>query len=263
MQWQFIVAGFVVGTLIGLTGMGGGSLMTPILVLLLGMRPVVAVGTDLIYSTLTKSVGAAQHLRDKHVRIDVVLWLSAGSVPASLLATHLLGSFLLQGAAADRIVSHALGGVLVFVAIMMVAQPEIRRRLWPEDHPTAFYNRLRTLRRFRPALLVVVGAVVGVLVGITSVGSGSLIMVALMLLFPRWKMTRRVGTDVFQGLLLSAAASVAYWQLGTVRLPLVGQLLLGSIPGVLLGSRLTKVVPEPILRPLVAGALAFSGWRLL
>ena len=110
---------------------------------------------------------------------------------------------------------------------------------------------------------ILTGLLVGTLVGITSVGGGTLVMFAMLLLYPKWPMGQRVGTDVFQGFLLSAAAAAAHWMLGTVNVPMVGQLLIGSIPGVLLGSRLTRVIPDRYLRPLVAGALAFSGWRLL
>lgn len=264
MQPQFALTGFLVGVLIGLTGMGGGSLMTPVLVLLLGMRPTLAVGTDLAYSTVTKLVGSVQHFRQGQVRVSAALWVSAGSVPATWVGLALLHA-LTHGhvAAADRFVSHALGATLLFVAVMLLALPVLHRRVWPEGPPPVLHPRLQALRRVRPSLLVAVGAVVGILVGLTSVGGGSLVMVALFLFFPRWKMGRRVGTDVFQGFILSAAASVAQWNLGTVNLLIAGQLMLGSIPGVLIGTRLTKVVPERILRPAVAGILAFSAWRLL
>jgi uncharacterized protein len=264
MPLTYVLTGLLVGTLIGMTGMGGGSLMTPILVLVLGVHPTVAVGTDLAYSTLTKAVGAVQHFRQHQVRVHAALWLAVGSVPASLAGIAML-HLVTRGhtQVADQFVSRALGVTLLFVAAMLFLLPFAQRHLWPENPPPLLHPRLQALRRIRPALLVVVGAFVGFLVGLTSIGGGSLVMVSLLLFFPRWKMGRRVGTDVFQGFLLSAAAGAAQWHLGTVSLPLAGQLLVGSLPGVLIGSRLTKIVPEPVLRPAVAGALAISAWRLL
>lgn len=264
MQVQYPLTGLLVGVLVGLTGMGGGSLMTPILVLLLGMPPTLAVGTDLAYSTVTKAVGSVQHFRQRQVRFGPALWIALGSVPATWL-----GIALLRAAThghtqlADVFVSRALGVTLLVVAIMLLALPLLERRLWPEGTPAVLHPRLQALRRIRPVLLVVVGLVVGMLVGLTSIGGGSLVMVALLLFFPRWKMGRRIGTDVFQGFVLSAAAGLAQWTFGNVNMTIVGLLLLGSIPGVLIGTRLTKVIPDRILRPAVAGILAVSAWRLL
>lgn len=264
MQVQFALTGFLVGILVGLTGMGGGSLMTPILVLVLGVRPSFAVGTDLAYHTVTNAVGSLQHFRQGLVRIPTALWLSLGSVPASLLGVGVIGALRhMPGVDIDHLIGRTLAVVLFFVAAMLLAQPFIARRLWPQDRPSVFYARLQKMRRHRTPILVVVGVIVGFVVGITSVGGGTLVMFAMLLLYPKWPMNQRVGTDVFQGFLVSAAAAAAHWQLGTVNFPMVTELLIGSIPGVLLGARLTKVVPENVLRPLVAGALALSAWRLL
>lgn len=265
MQIQFVLTGLLVGTLIGLTGMGGGSLMTPILVLLLGMSPTAAVGTDLAYATVTKFVGGLQHLRQGQVRFGPGLWVAVGSVPASLAGTWVVGRIMHvhNTATADRFIAHALGVTLLLVAAMLLVQPWLRRRLWPQDPPPALNPRLLALRRIRPALLIVVGLIIGFLVGLTSVGGGSLVMIALLLFFPRWPMNRRVGTDVFQGCIVSASAGLAHLQLHTVSFPLVGLLLMGSIPGVLIGTRLTKLVPERILRPAVASVLTVSAWRLM
>jgi uncharacterized membrane protein YfcA len=153
--------------------------------------------------------------------------------------------------------------MLIIVAVLLIVQPLIRKHLWPQHSPSVFYARLRTMRRFRPPMLVAIGVLVGFLVGITSVGAGSLVMFSMLLLFPKWPMSQRVGTDVFQGFLLTSAAASANLHFGTVNLPVVGMLLIGSLPGVLIGARLTKIIPEGVLRPLVAGALAVSGWRLL
>jgi hypothetical protein len=260
---EFILAGFFVGTLVGLTGMGGGSLMTPILVLVLGVRPTLAVGTDLAYAAVTNAAGAWQHFRQGQVRFGPGLLLAAGSIPSTLLGVGLIGYLRhLNGFNVDRTVGRGLAIMLIVVAALLMAQPFVNRRLWPRQQPTVFTRRLQTMRRYRPVILVGVGVVVGFLVGITSVGGGSLVMFAMLLLFPKWPMSQRVGTDVFQSFLLAAAAASAHWRLGDVSFPLVAQLLIGSVPGVLIGSRLTKHVPDKVLRPIVAGALALSAWRL-
>lgn len=264
MQIQFVLTGLLVGTLIGLTGMGGGSLMTPILVLVLGIQPSVAVGTDLAYATLTKAVGGVQHLRQGQVRFRPGLWIAAGSIPASLGGTWVVGQIMQRHvAAADRFITHTLAATLLIVAVLLIAQPWLRTKLWSQDPPPALHPRLLALRRIRPALLIVVGLIIGFLVGVTSIGGGSLVMIALLLFFPRWPMNRRIGTDVFQGCIVSAAAALAHLQLHTVNFTLAGQLLIGSIPGVLIGTRLTKLVPERILRPAVASVLTVSAWRLM
>ncbi|MFI5271413.1 MAG: sulfite exporter TauE/SafE family protein [Ktedonobacterales bacterium] len=264
MQAQYIITGLLVGTLVGLTGMGGGSLMTPILVLVLGFRPAVAVGTDLTYAAVTKAVGAIQHFRQGQVRISTGLLYAAGSVPATLAGVGLIHALEhTHGVNVDRLIGHALAYTLLVVAVLMFIQPVLRKRLWPAERPSVFYRRLRKMRRWRPPMLIAIGVVVGFLVGVTSVGAGSLVMFSMLLLFPKWPMSQRVGTDVFQGFMVSAAAASANLHFGTVNLPVVGQLLIGSLPGVLIGARLTKSVPEGVLRPLVAGALAISGLRLL
>lgn len=264
MHAEFVLTGLLVGTLVGLTGMGGGSLMTPILVLILGFNPTVAVGTDLTYAALTKAVGTIQHIRQRQVRISTGLWYALGGVPAALVGVSIIhGMERAHGVNVDRFIGHALACTLILVAVLLMLQPAMRKRLWPQDSPSVFYARLRTLRRYRPPMLVAVGAIVGVLVGLTSVGAGSLGMFSMLLLFPKWPMSQRVGTDVFQGFLLTTAAASANLHFGTVDLPVVGQLLIGSLPGVLIGTRMTTVIPDAVLRPLVAGALAISGWRLL
>lgn len=264
MQGQFIATGLVVGILVGMTGMGGGSLMTPILVLLLGVKPTVAVGTDLAYASITKAVGAAQHLRQTQIKLWTSLRLSFGSVPASILGVGVIARVKrIPGVNVEVLVGRSVGGMLIVVAILLLLEPFIRRRLWPVDRPREFFKRLDTVRAFRTPILIGIGAIVGFLVGLTSVGGGSLIMVALLLVYPRWTMSRRVGTDVVHGCLLSCAAAAAHWTLGDVAFPLVGQLLIGSIPGVLLGSRLATVVPDRVMRPTIASVLAFSAWQLL
>lgn len=264
MTMQFVVTGFLVGILVGLTGMGGGSLMTPILVLVLGVQPTIAVGTDLAYASVTKIAGTILHFRQGHVRIGTGLWLSLGSVPMSIFGVWIVATFRrTHGAEVEHFVSHAVAVMLIVVALLLLVQPAINHRIWPRDNPTIFQPRLLKMRQWRRQALVAFGAVVGLVVGLTSVGGGSLAMIGLLLLYPKWPMRQRVGTDVFQGLLLSSAAAAAHWSIGDVNVPVMAQLLIGSIPGVLIGSRLTQVVPERVLRPFVAGAIALSAVKLL
>lgn len=263
MRLEFILTGLGVGILVGLTGTGGGSLMTPILVLV-GVRPTIAIGSDLAYSSITKLVGAIQHGRLGQIRIRPVMFLSIGSVPASLLGVYIIGRLRhTPGVNVEHVVTHLLALMLLIVALLMFIQPIVRKLVWPADRPQVFLERLRAMRRHRPKVLVVVGLITGLLVGLTSVGGGSMVMFALLLLFPKWPMGQRVGTDVFQSFIISVAAALGHWSLGNVNLPIVAQLLIGSIPGVLLGARLTKALPERMLQPLVAGVIAVSAWKLL
>lgn len=264
MHLTFVLTGLLVGVLIGMSGMGGGSLLTPILILLLGVKPALAVGTDLAYATVTKAVGAVQHLRQTKIKLWTSLRLSFGSVPASILGVGVIAKVRsIPGVDVEVLVGRSVGAMLVIVAVLLFLEPIIRTRLWPADRPREFFKRLDTLRTFRTPILIIIGALVGFLVGLTSVGGGSLVMVALLLVYPRWTMSRRVGTDVVHGCLLSCAAAAAHWSLGDIAFPLVGQLLIGSIPGVLIGTRLVKVVPDQVLRPTVATILALSAWQLL
>ncbi|HEX9036464.1 MAG TPA: sulfite exporter TauE/SafE family protein [Ktedonobacterales bacterium] len=263
MRLEFIIAGLVVGILVGLTGTGGGTVMTPILILL-GVRPTLAIGSDLAYSSVTKLIGAIQHGRLGQIRLRPALFLSLGSIPASLLGVYIIARLrMMPGVNVEHVVTRFLAWTLVIVAALLIIQPFVTSYVWPKDQPNVFLERLRVMRRHRPKALVVVGLVIGLLVGLTSVGGGSMVMIAMLLLFPKWPMRQRVGTDVFQSFLFSVAAAAGHWALGNVNPTLVVELLIGSIPGVLLGARLTAAMPERLLRPLVVGVIAFSAWKLL
>ncbi|HLG72532.1 MAG TPA: sulfite exporter TauE/SafE family protein [Chloroflexota bacterium] len=251
---QTALVGAVVGLLVGWTGMGGASLMTPLMILVLGVRPVIAVGTDLVYSTITKVFGAGMHMRYGTVDRGVALRLAAGSLPGGLLGV--LGLSLLKRRlpidSLDAIVLKLVGCLLIVVAATMVIRaisPHLFKRAAEASEP-----RLK-------GLLPVVGFVVGFLVGLTSVGSGTLIVAALGLLtaLPARKV---VGTDLFHGLLLVAVTGIAQLFIGTVDLHLAANLLVGSIPGVLIGSRLSVTLPERPLRLALATVLLISGAKL-
>lgn len=235
--------------------MGGGSLTTPFLILFAGVRPVLAVGTDLVYSAATKWLGAAVHLRQGTVDLRLAALLAAGSVPASLLGVRVVHSL---GGSADEVVAKGLGAALILVGAVLLLRGRIALR---ED--LVAEERLPGKGRPRVLASVGLGAGVGFLVGLTSVGSGTLIVAGLLLIYPSLPLARVVGTDVMQAALLTSASGIAYLGLGQVDLGLVAALLTGSLPGVVIGSRLSAKAPEHILRPLLAGVLTLAGVRLL
>jgi len=258
MDWLNALAGFGVGGLVGLTGVGGGSLMTPILVLLFGTAPAVAVGTDLWFAAITKMAGGAMHHKRGGVDWQVVRRLSLGSLPtavATLLWLHFSGA----GRVTNGWLMTSLGGVLLLTSLAML----FKKRM----HAYAQSLRTETPQAFRdaqPALTVIAGAVLGLLVTLTSVGAGALGTVMLVYLYPR-RMTpaRLVGTDITHAVPLTVVAGTGHLLLGNVNLVLLGVLLLGSLPGVLIGSHFSTRAPERVLRMAIAAILALVGIKLL
>lgn len=275
MDYRISLVGLLIGFLVGLTGMGGGSLLAPIMILFFRIPPVWAVGTDLAYSTVTKAVGSIVHYRQKNVNFKVALWLACGSVPATLLSVGLVQYIRKHDSAlVNGVILHALGFTLVLVAVMLVLKPVIMRyfeqkrlekqkqeMLSGEVSPTKQSHLWE--QRYRPVVTALVGAVVGFLVGLTSVGSGTLIIVSLAFLFPRLTSKELVGTDIFQAFMLLASGAIAYFIGGTINWPIVGLLLIGSLPGVYLGSKASKFIPERFMRPVLATVLAISGFKLI
>ncbi len=259
MPWSAATLGLLVGFLIGLTGMGGGALMTPLLVWTGSASPIVAVGTDLVWNALTKTVGAVVHHRHNNVNLRLVWRLASGSVPGALLGLYLLG-LIKQSARADTLdhfILRLLGGALILVAAGIISKGLIQRHLPSVVARTVNDENLTGWR------VPVLGFVVGVLVTLTSVGSGSLIVTVLLLLFPAERLSRLVGSDVFHGVLMVGVAAIGHWRLGDVDLRLVTGLLLGSIPGVWLGSLTASRIPEGALRPAVAALLFVTGLKLI
>jgi uncharacterized membrane protein YfcA len=248
--------GFLVGFLVGLTGVGGAALMTPMLILVGGVRPLVAVGTDLMYGAVTKAVGSLVHYRRGTVDLGIAWHLGLGSIPGALLGVALIN--VLKGEAAygamDRFISRALALALIAVALSLLLRPSPRQGP-ARDVPS---RPSRAQRR----LTILFGAGIGFLVGLTSVGSGSLIAASLVTIYPEFPLRRIVGTDVFHAMCLTAVAGLAHLGLGTVDFPLLGGLLVGSIPGVWLGSRLATRVPNRVLRPVLGSLLLGIGYKL-
>ena len=266
MDLRFTLIGLIIGFLIGLTGMGGGSLMTPVMILVMGVKPVIAVGTDLAYGAVTKLVGGASHMRRGTVHRRTAFLLALGSVPASILGVGLTAWLRRSDPAlVNNILLHAIAWVLILVAAVMVARPSLaylaRRR--SSESPTSWRDNLYAFGDRHPWILPLIGASTGFLVGLTSVGSGTLIIVALLFLYPRWQSKELVGTDVFHAALLVSAASAAQFAAGNVNVSMALSLLLGSLPGVLLGSRLAVGFPEGLLRFSLAGVLLVSGAKML
>ena len=275
MDYRISLVGLLIGFLVGLTGMGGGSLLAPIMILFFGIPPVWAVGTDIAYSTVTKALGSVVHIRQKNVNFKVALWLACGSVPATLLSVGLVQYIRKQyGAVVNGVILHALGCTLVLVAVLLVLKPFIMRyfdhRRLERQKQEALSGEIPSTQRssrwekwYRPLVTAMVGAVVGFLVGLTSVGSGTLIIVSIAFLFPRLTSKALVGTDIFQAFMLLASGAIAYIVAGTINWPIVGMLLIGSLPGVYLGSKSSKFIPERFMRPVLATVLAISGLKLI
>lgn len=259
MPWGAALIGLSVGFLIGLTGMGGGAMMTPLLLWTGWAAPTVAVGTDLVWNALTKMVGAVVHYRHKNVNLRLVWKLATGSVPGALVGLYLLNQLKKSAGVqyVDHLVVRLLGGTLILVAVGIIFKGYIHK-LFPAAtvRPASDEN----LKGWQVPLL---GFIVGVLVSLTSVGSGSLIVTTLLLLFPGERLNRLVGSDVFHGVVIVGVAALGHWRLGDVNLGLVSGLLLGSIPGVSLGSYIASRIPEGTLRPAVATLLLVTGLKLV
>jgi uncharacterized membrane protein YfcA len=251
-NFPLVMMSFGVGILIGLTSMGGAALMAPFLIMVVGVRPVTAVGTDLVYGAVTKIIGAWVHFRQDTVDMTVVRRLAMGSLPGGLLGSMVVILLPRVTHDANRYVQRGIGGLLVLVAIILL----IRMLQPPSTTP------VRNLRFLQDKGTVIWGAFVGFCVGATSVGSGSLLAPFLLMLYPS-KTSKVVGTDVFHAAILVSVTGIAHATSGGVEWNLVPTLLLGSIPGVLLGSRLATRVPARPLRTGLAALLLFTGYRMI
>jgi uncharacterized membrane protein YfcA len=250
----YTVSGFVVGALVGFTGVGGGSLMTPLLVLLFGIHPATAVGTDLLYAGLTKIGGSIVHGCNGAIDWRVTRRLASGSVPAAALSLLALASFGVDAKGTSVAITTTLGFALILTAVTLL----FRRRLLKVV--VSFFNK-RTDGQIA-ALTVVLGAVLGVLVSISSVGAGAIGVTALLMLYPKMPTVRIVGSDIAHAVPLTLVAGAGHWWLGSVDWQLLVSLLLGSMPGIAIGSHFASRVPERVLRPLLAGTLALVGGKL-
>jgi uncharacterized membrane protein YfcA len=252
---RLAIAGFVTGLLVGMTGMGGGALMTPILIFLFNFNPSTAIGTDILHGAIFKSFGAVRHRRLGTVRARLAGWMLLGSAPSSLLgvwlATYLTDRY---GDSVDSVQGQVLGYTLLFGSLAYVAKALTHR-----SGPAASLGRLS--RRDR-VVAVSIGVVGGFIVGLTSVGSGTLFALTMLLAFPL-AAKYVVGTDIAHAAALLFVAGIGHLVAGNVDVPAMGWLLVGSIPGVLLGSQISVGLPETALRFALAAALGLSGLKLL
>ncbi len=248
------VAGFLVGLLVGLTGVGGGSLMTPLLILLFGVAPASAVGTDLLQASVTKTAGTAILGMGHSVAWPVVGRLAAGSLPAAALTLLFLAPHL-HTPRATHVITTLLGCAVVLTAVALLFKKTLLR--------VSGGAAERLSRRRAAALTVGAGVLLGMLVTLTSVGAGALGVVMLTFLYPRLPTARIVGTDMAHAVPLTLLAGIGHWWLGDVDWNLLGSLLVGSIPGVVVGSLLVTRVPEHVLRPVLAIVLLIAGGKLI
>src|SRR5215218_9960178 len=250
MDPAIVLFGLGIGVLVGMTGMGGGSLM----ILIFGISPTTAIGTDIFYAAVTKTVGGWRHLRMKTVNMDLVKWLALGSVPSAVGGVALVSWLQTQvgGGRLEELVYAVLGGTLLMVGIITLARALILRNLIDER------DRFEVERRHKVAA-VVIGATTGFVIGITSAGSGTVIAILLIAVY-RLAPKKVVGTDVFHAAILLWAAGIAHWVGGNVDFVLAGNILLGSIPGVVIGASLSDKAPQGFLRTALGLVLIGSGF---
>src|SRR4051794_25413611 len=256
-----VIAGLIVGFTVGLTGMGGGALMTPILVLLFNVQPLAAVSSDLVASFVMKPVGGLVHLRRGTVNRPMVGWLVLGSVPAAFGGVLILRAFG-DGDSVQHAVKVSLGAALLVAVAAMVFKAVLSLRRYG---PRSAAARAATLPDFviRPVPTVVIGVIGGLVVGMTSVGSGSLIIVMLLLLYPSLQASSLVGTDLVQAVPLVASAALGHILFGDFKLDLTTSLLIGSVPGVYIGARVSAIAPGRVIRRALAFVLTASALKLL
>jgi uncharacterized protein len=265
MQWTLALAGLLVGFIVGLTGMGGGALTTPMLVLFFHVQPLAAVSSDLVASFFMKPVGGFVHLRRGTVDLPLVKWLCVGSVPGAFAGVFVLRA-LGVGRNVQNVVTTALGIALVVAAAALVAKTYMtmrqraRRRAAGLPNPDGASSPRVAVR---PVPTILVGLIGGLIVGMTSVGSGSLIIVALLILYPKLRSNELVGTDLVQAIPLVASAALAHILFGNFQLALTASLLVGAIPGVFIGAQASSRAPAGIVRRCLTVVLLASGLKLL
>jgi uncharacterized protein len=263
-DWYVAAAGLVVGFTVGLTGMGGGALMTPLLVLVFKVQPLAAVSSDLVAAVVMKPVGGGVHLRRGTVNFALVRWLTVGSVPAAFAGVLVLRA-LGDGAAVQGRIKQALGLALLVAASSIAAKALLQTRRARRGALGTTDREPVAARPFRPRPLPTlgIGVVGGLVVGMTSVGSGSLMIVLLLVLYPMLRSSELVGTDLVQAIPLVASAAAGHLLFGDFQLELTASLLVGSLPGVYLGARLSSRANDAVIRPALALVLVASGLKLL
>jgi uncharacterized protein len=255
MTWQFTLTGLGLGLIVGLTGVGGGSLMTPILIIVFGFKPTYAVGTDIFHGAIFKTFGAIRHRRLGTVHGHLTMWLFAASGPMAIVGVVV--SYVLRNSIsnAETILGYAIGAALIGGGSGFLAKSFVKRGVQPSEQPFIMTRRDK-------AIALATGAVFGFIVGLTSVGSGTYFGLVMVVVYPL-TMPRIVGTDIFHAAALLWVAGVGHLIIGDVDLHATAWLLLGSVPGILISSRYTVKVPDMTIRGGLAGILIISGLKLL
>lgn len=259
-EFAFVFAGFAVGLVVGLTGVGGGSLMTPLLIFFFGVKPHLAIGTDLLFAAFTKLGGTVSLARSKVIDWRIVGQVAAGSIPATLVTLYILNRLGPANPATQAVMTTTLGIALILTAGATLYKA-LRGKAAPVRVAAGQERHAATARHW--ALPLLFGALIGTLVTLTSVGAGAIGVTVLMLLYPLLPLTRIVAADIAYAVPLTLVAGLGHASLGSVDWPLLGLLLTGSLPGIWLGSRLGLQVPERAVRTLLSALLAYAGLKLI
>lgn len=258
LDFAYSIAGFIVGFIVGMTGVGGGSLMTPILVLGFSIKPAVAVGTDLLYAAITKSSGILVHNKKGSINWRIVGLLSLGSLPASIIAVNLLQYLGRTGINYDRLITMSLSIALILTSLALLFKDPLQR-LGKNER----FDMVRSLhKQWQAPITVLAGVILGILVTLSSVGAGALGAAILFFLYPRLPTIKIIGTDLAHAVPLTAVAGLGHLHLGSIDLSILVSLLLGSLPGIYIGSHLATRLPEHFVRPALASMLFLIGVRL-
>ena len=259
MDFSLTITGFFVGFIIGMTGVGGGSLMTPILVLVFGIKPAIAVGTDLLYAAITKSGGVFVHHKHGNIQWKIVILLSIGSIPASICSIFIIKHLHASGINYDDLIMTALSVALILTAIFLLTRTQLHKLSEKEQ-----FDAIKILhRKYRKPVTIIAGVLIGVLVTISSVGAGVIGAAFLFFLYPRYKAIQIVATDLAHAIPITTIAGMGHAHIGTVDFILLGSLIIGSLPGIYLGSHFGTFLPDKLMRPILASMLLVIGIRLV
>ena len=262
MDLPYIFSGFLVGMLVGVTGVGGGSLMTPLLVFLFGFQPAVAVGTDLLFAAITKTSGVWVH-HGKHGSVNwkVVGLMAIGSLPFAVITIFVIRHLISIGQQTSGLITYALGIALILTACALLVRSYLLRNSERVIDPAGIVGG--RFDKLQVPATILVGAVLGVLVTLSSVGAGAMGTIAILFLYPRMSTLKVIGTDLAHAIPLTAVAGIGHWSLGHVDFTLLGSLLIGSVPGIWIGSHLSAKIPEKVLRPILASILLLIGVKFV
>ena len=262
---EFILAGMLVGFCVGITGVGGGSLMTPILISLFRIEPHIAIGTDLLYAAISKFCGSLVHAKKLNIVWPIVIWLAIGSIPASLATTWVLEHYLSQSSNYKVILTTVLGFMLMLTGVSIVFRAQLEalfQRIRPRENIQSDAEKVADFQKKR-ALIAIMGVVLGVFVTLSSVGAGAFGIMALVLMFPHLPMIRIIGSDVVHAVLLTLVAGLGHMNAGNVDFELLMWLLVGSIPAIVVGTLISSRMPEKIIRKILGITLFVLGLNFM